>query len=75
MEEQRKLTLEQAAEKAEELTNLIMEKFENNDPAARDRLFHQSLVTLMENNTVMPPEEETLQEEPRWSRSWGRQHG
>jgi hypothetical protein len=54
------LSLEEAEKRAWHATDQIMEKFENSDSSARDRLFSQSLSLLLKGNTVPAPAPSTV---------------
>jgi hypothetical protein len=49
------LTLEEAERMSWDVTDTILAECENNDPAARERLFSTSLLIFLKHFSVLPP--------------------
>ena len=73
MEENRDiLTLEQVEQMAREIADILVERFENNNPSARERLFSQSFLIFLKHFNILPPQ--SPQSKPTYSaflRHWG----
>lgn len=72
MEENRDiLTLEEVERMSWDVTDTILAECENNDPAARGRLFSQSSLIFLKHLNVLPPPSDLTPRSSAFMGSWG----